>query len=265
MRIQFVFLTLVVSAAGCVASGTHEAVVQELDSTRQSLSSAQKETEKVREELKTRQEKLNRTTWALDRAEKDLLDLEIRKQDLQKELQESKLQLEVLREVEAETNRRNQIYNQFVEQLQVMIEEGQLTVGIEKGRVVIKLPDDVLFRSGRASLNAKGEQTLAQVAEVLAQFTDRRFQVEGYTDNKPISSARFPSNWELSAARALSVLHLLVEKGVDPEHVSAAGFGEYHARADNETPAGRELNRRIEIIMLPNLDVLSSELPTASR
>ena len=96
---------------------------------------------------------------------------------------------------------------------------------------------------------------------MLKQFSDRRFQIEGHSDNVPIKSARFPSNWELSTARALSVVHLLTEMGVTPENVSAAGFGEFRPRADNETEEGKQLNRRIEIVMLPNLDILSSELP----
>jgi chemotaxis protein MotB len=95
------------------------------------------------------------------------------------------------------------------------------------------------------------------VASVLAGIPDREFQVEGHTDNVPIATARFPSNWELAAARALSVVHLLQEQGVRPESVSGAAFGEYRPVADNADPAGRRLNRRIEIVMLPNLDVIA--------
>ena len=83
----------------------------------------------------------------------------------------------------------------------------------------------------------------------------------GHTDDVPIHTARFPSNWELSTSRALAVVHLLTDMGVTPENLSAAGFGEFRPRADNESDEGRKLNRRIEIVMLPNLDILSSELP----
>ncbi len=89
----------------------------------------------------------------------------------------------------------------------------------------------------------------------------KRNKIEGHTDNVPIKSARYPSNWELSTARALAVLHLQTEMGVAPENISAAGFGEFRPKADNKTEEGRRLNRRSEIVMLPNLDILSNELP----
>ena len=167
----------------------------------------------------------------------------------------------MLSKIEVETKRRNEIYAQFVNRLQSMIDGGQLTVSIDAGRIVINLPNNVLFNTGSANLNTEGKQAMAQIGEVLSQFTDRRFQIEGHTDNVPIKSARYPSNWELSTARALAVVHLLSEMGVTPENISAAGFGEFRPRADNETEEGRRLNRRIEIVMLPNLDILSSELP----
>ena len=179
----------------------------------------------------------------------------------QEQLTASQEEITTLRKIEAETKRRNEIYAEFVNKLQSMIDGGQLTVSIDAGRIVINLPDNVLFNSGSANLNPEGKQAITQVGEVLSQFSDRRFQIEGHTDNVPIKSARYPSNWELSTARALSVVHLLTEIGVKPENISAAGFGEYRPRADNETDEGKQLNRRIEIVMLPNLDILSSELP----
>ena len=179
----------------------------------------------------------------------------------QKELTASQAEIATLSKIEAETKRRNEIYAQFVNRLQSMIDGGQLTVSIDAGRIVINLPNDVLFNSGSANLNTEGKQAMMQIGEVLSQFSDRRFQVEGHTDNVPIKSARYPSNWELSTARALAVLHLLTEMGVAPENISAAGFGEFRPKADNETEEGRRLNRRSEIVMLPNLDILSSELP----
>jgi len=181
--------------------------------------------------------------------------------DTQEELTASQAEIATLSKIEAETKRRNEIYAQFVNRLQSMIDGGQLTVSIDAGRIVINLPNNVLFNTGSANLNTEGKQAMAQIGEVLSQFTDRRFQIEGHTDNVPIKSARYPSNWELSTARALAVVHLLTEMGVTPENISAAGFGEFRPRADNETEEGRRLNRRIEIVMLPNLDILSSELP----
>ena len=223
MRISIVVLLSVLILTGCVSSREHDAALQELSDTKQSLAGAESEIEKKQRELA--QMKLQ-----LDSAGKELVDLQIKRQDLQQELQESRLQIEMLREVEYETQRRNEIYSQFVERLQGMIDAGQLSVNIRNGRIVIELPNNVLFDSGRAQLNKEGKEALTQVAGILAQFQDRRFQVEGHTDNNPISSALYPSNWELSTARALAVVHLLIDANVDPVNISAAGFGEHQPR-----------------------------------
>ena len=291
MRIStltFTILPLLLLSA-CVSSGKHEAALAEMDSIRQSLGSAQEEINRNQQQIKKTeqeldaakmqnalaQEEISRNQQQIKKAEQklesakmqvvsaveELMKLEARKQDLQEELSESQTQMTTLRNIENETKRRNQIYEKFVNRLKTMIDGGQLTVSIEQGRIVINLPNNVLFKSGSANLNPEGEEALTQIASVLSQFSDRRFQIEGHTDNKPIKSARFPSNWELSTSRALTVVHLLTDMDVDPENISAAGFGEFRPRADNEIEEGRQLNRRIEIIMLPNLDILSNELP----
>lgn len=240
------FLTIIITSlslvvlSACVSSSKYDEAVAEMEQMRKSLGSTQEELAASQQELTTSQKELTTS---------------------QKELIASQAELATLRKIEAETKRRNEIYAQFVNRLQSMIDGGQLTVSIDAGRIVINLPNNVLFNSGSASLNSEGQQAMAQIGEVLSQFSDRRFQIEGHTDNVPIKSARYPSNWELSTARALAVVHLLIEIGVTPENVSAAGFGEFRPRADNETEEGKQLNRRIEIVMLPNLDILSSELP----
>lgn len=286
--LPIIFLPLVFLSA-CVSSGKHEAALAEIDTMRNSLGSAQDEIKRnqkrineteqelesakmknamAQEEINRNQEQIKKTEQELASARKQIMEatnelmiLDKRKQDLLQELSESKSQMATLKSIENETKRRNHIYEKFVNKLKTMIDGGQLTVSIEQGRIVINLPNNVLFKSASANLNPEGQSALIQIATVLSQFTDRRFQIEGHTDNKPIKSARFPSNWELSTSRALNVVHLLTEVGVVPENISAAGFGEFRPRADNDTEEGRQLNRRIEIIMLPNLDILSNELP----
>lgn len=250
------FVVFIVSS--CVSSRTHDAALQELSETKQSLYSAQSDIEQ-------KQQKLAQLKLQLDSAGKELVDLQIKRQDLQRDLQETNLQLEMMREIEAETKQRNEIYAQFVERLQGMIDAGQLSVKIRNGRITIELPNNVLFDSGRAQLNDDGKQALKQVAGILVQFQDRRFQVEGHTDDQPINSPLYPSNWELSTARALSVVHLLIESDVEPMNLSAAGFGEYQPQSDNTTSEGRQYNRRIEIVMLPNLEILSDEIPNLAQ
>ena len=294
MRFSTLTITILplILLSACVSSGKHEATLAEMDTMRQSLGSAQEEINRnqqqieqtvqeldaarmqnalAQEEINRNQQQIEKTEQQLESARKqivtatnELMKLEARKQDLQGELSESQAQMATLSIIENETKRRNQIYEKFVNRLKTMIDGGQLTVSIEQGRIVINLPNNVLYKSGSANLNPEGEETLTQIALVLSQFSDRRFQIEGHTDNKPIKSARFPSNWELSTSRALTVVHLLTELDVVPENISAAGFGEFRPRADNETEEGRQLNRRIEIIMLPNLDILSNELPNVT-
>ena len=137
-----------------------------------------------------------------------------------------------------------------------MIDGGQLDVRIQRGRMVIDLKQDILFPSGKAVLSPLGEDTLGKVAQVLATFPKRSFQVEGHTDNVPIKTDRFSSNWELSTARAVAVVKLFVARGLSPERVSAAGYGEHQPRADNASAEGQALNRRIEVVMLPDLQSL---------
>jgi len=163
-----------------------------------------------------------------------------------------------LSQIEAEVRERNRIYEDVIGTFQSLIDGGQLSVAIVDGRMVIQLPQDVLFPSGSATLNPEGRSTIGLVGDALAQIPARRFQVEGHTDNVPIATQRFASNWELSGSRAITVVRLLLERGVDPTMISAAGFGEHQPIADNEDPAGRRVNRRIEITMLPNLDVIAN-------
>ncbi|WP_345974922.1 OmpA family protein [Sulfurimonas sp. HSL3-7] len=273
-------------STGCVTKQTHEAALQELNKTRDSLGSAQKTIHDQQLQIESNEKEIARSKELIELNNVELSDLDLKKAVLQRELDEaqkllntaesqlqasrsrlsdSEAQLETMRQIEAETKKRNEIYARFVTELQKMIDGGQLTVSIEQGRIVINLPDNVLFATGSARVNADGQVALKQIANVLKEFSDRRFQIEGHTDNVPMKSARFPSNWELSTARALSVVHLMIQEGVAAENVSAAGFGEFHPRADNESKEGRALNRRIEIIMQPNLEILSNELPKVAE
>ena len=238
---KYILISLsAVLLSACVSSGKYDEAMAEMEKMRSSMGSTQ-------DELSTSQSENDRMRKSLG--------------STQAKLTASQAEIATLSKIEAETKRRNEIYAQFVNRLQSMIDGGKLTVNIDAGRIVINLPNNVLFKTGSANLNPEGQDALTQIGGVLTQFSDRRFQIEGHSDNVPIKSSRFPSNWELSTARALSVVHLLTEMGVNPENISAAGFGEFRPRADNEDEDGRKLNRRIEIVMLPNLDILSSELP----
>ena len=194
------------------------------------------------------------------RAEVDRLETALRQRG--GEYRDLQQRLESLAAIEREIRDRNRIYQDVIGRFQSLIDGGQLSVAIVRGRLVIQLPQDVLFESGSAVIGRDGRQTLAEVGAVLATLEDRSFQVEGHTDNVPIATARFPSNWELSSARALAVVQLLVQLGVTPENLSGAGYGEFQPVAPNDSAENRRRNRRIEIVMLPNLDVIAGmQLP----
>ena len=125
---------------------------------------------------------------------------------------------------------------------------------MEKG-LVITVVGDMLFDSGKSKIREEAYPLLDKVAYVLKEnMSGFNIGIEGYTDNVPIRHSHWKSNWELSTARSLSVLHYLVkEKGISPERLSAIGFGEYRPVASNETKEGRSLNRRVEIVIQPKL------------
>ncbi|MEM7647444.1 MAG: flagellar motor protein MotB, partial [Pseudomonadota bacterium] len=124
------------------------------------------------------------------------------------------------------------------------------------GRMVVVLPSDVLFKSGSSRLSKKGNETIDKVAKLLVSIPEKQFQVEGHTDNVPIRSAKFPSNWELASARALNVVNLMVKAGMPEQRISAASFADTKPVASNDTKEGKSANRRIDIVVIPDLSKL---------
>jgi chemotaxis protein MotB len=119
--------------------------------------------------------------------------------------------------------------------------------------MIVELPAQVLFPSGSAELTADGRKALGEVAKILRSMPRRRFIVAGHTDNVPVSTDRFASNWELSSARAVEVTAEMIRGGLRPEQLVAAGYSEHDPVARNTSDAGRQKNRRIEIILEPRL------------
>ncbi|MDD5072951.1 MAG: OmpA family protein [Candidatus Omnitrophica bacterium] len=138
-------------------------------------------------------------------------------------------------------------------------EQGVSVEMSERGLVVTFLAE-VLFDSGKAKVKTPAHEVLDKVAKVITEKApDRNIAVEGHTDNEPIKKSGWKSNWELSTARATSVLHYLEEKGIAPEKLQATGYGEYRPVASNDTIEGRQENRRVEIIILPRMSKAESE------
>jgi len=144
----------------------------------------------------------------------------------------------------------SQTYQELNQQLQAEVQADQVEIKQLQDRVKVTMVDEILFPEGGWQIDQKGERTLDKIVPVLKGLTDKRINVMGFTDNVPIGpelKKRFPSNWELSTARATDVVRYLVHKGVNPNMLSATGYGEQQPVASNDTAAGRRKNRRIEV------------------
>lgn len=179
---------------------------------------------------------------------------------LANDLEEARRAVAEYQRREEQQRQRLAAFRRMMQQFQAMIDSGRLRVRIVRGRMVIEMPSNILFQSGRARLSEEGGATLDEVASILRTIRNRHFQVVGHTDNVPVSRSRFGSNWDLSTARAVNVVQYLQESGVNPNFLSAAGNAEYAPSTSNDTEEGQAQNRRIEIVLMPNLD----ELPDLS-
>ena len=164
-------------------------------------------------------------------------------------------------ELEAKTGELAQLkgtYDKLEDKMKDEIAKGDIRLSQSGGRLRVDLVDKILFDSGEAVISKRGEGVLGRVGAVLATVEDKQIQVSGHTDSNPISeklTTQFPSNWELSVARAVNVVRFLEEKaGVPPKTLLASGYGQHHPIASNKNAHGRARNRRIEILLTPSLD-----------
>lgn len=185
-----------------------------------------------------------------------LKDMESSKSDLQKKLAELIKEKDQIEKAKAEeVSKIKSTYDELMNDMKKEVEQGSIQITQLKDKLSVNLVDKILFNSGEAEVNEQGKKVLKKVAEILKKVKDKQIRIEGHTDNVPIGGAlkeRFPSNWELSVARATNVTRYLQEVGgLDPKALFAAGFGEHRPIADNATPEGRSKNRRIEIVLVP--------------
>ena len=171
------------------------------------------------------------------------------------ELKEKLLQSEGrIDELQKENERAAQSHRSMEDEMRAALESKDVTISQLQGKLTVNILDRVLFDSGEAELKSGGEEVLRKVAAVLAQHPNVKLHVIGHTDNVPIRAGarnRFPSNWELSTARATSAVRFLSEKaGIEPRRLGAVGYGEFRPVADNTTAEGRARNRRIAITIL---------------
>ena len=179
--------------------------------------------------------------------------LEQRNAVLSRRLEENVVELSEAKNEEIE--RLKTTYDDLIEGLKEEIKKGQITITRMADKLNVKIVDSILFPSGKAEITSSGIKVLRQVGDILKKTRNKRVRVEGHTDNVPIHPKlqnRFPTNWELSAARATNVVRFLQEEvGINASHLEVAGLGQNHPVSTNKTRKGRMKNRRIEILLLP--------------
>jgi len=250
------FFAVAALASGCVTRGTFDEVVHERDglsTDKRRLEERVRMLEASAESLDSERVALIEQMEALQQAH-DTLDVDVRRlREAEKQLSDS------LSQREAELATRNQEVNQLrgtydglVSDLESEVAAGQIAIQQLREGLRLDMQEDVLFASGSADVNKGGQGVLGKVAERLKSMPNR-IVVSGHTDDVPIRTARFPSNWELASARATGVVRILAQRGVDATRLSAVSFGEFAPAASNDTPEGRLRNRRIEILLQPQL------------
>lgn len=276
--------SLVLALTGCVSAGKYDAAVGDAERARSALVTSRNDTARLSAEkqqlaarLREREGALGTTNARVEKCQFDLdnatlANVELRgilerlgkdadallsaKGMLAANLEQTRARLDELRKAQAAAETRAALFRELALKLKRMIDAGELQIVLRSGRMVLVLPNDVLFDSGKADIKPRGKETLGQIATALATFPGRRFQVAGHTDNEPIRLSRYESNWQLSSERALAVTAFMIQSGMAPEVLSAAGYGEFDPVAANDSPVGKAKNRRIEITLQPHIDEL---------
>jgi chemotaxis protein MotB len=195
--------------------------------------------------LQSRSDNLSQTIFELRRKVTDLED------------ENAKLKAEnagLAKAREEQVQKVSSTYESLLEKMKSEISQGQVTISELKGKLTVNMVDSILFDSGKAEVKKGGLEILGKVISILKDVSDKSIRIEGHTDNVQISRAlaqRYPTNWELSAARAINVARFLQDQGIDPANLAAVAYGEWKPVATNDTAEGKAKNRRIEIILVP--------------
>ncbi|MDD5762529.1 MAG: OmpA family protein [bacterium] len=230
---------------------------------RDKLAADKEELDKV---LQSKSDTLSQTIFDLRRKVTDLDaengKLRERNAALQKALDEKtkraadlEKEVETLKKVkEEQVQKVSSTYEDLLVKMKSEISQGQVTISELKGKLTVNMVDSILFDSGKAEVKAGGLEILGKVISILKDVNDKSIRIEGHTDNVQIVGGlakRYPTNWELSAARAINVTRYLQDQGIDPVHLSAVAYGEWKPVATNDTAEGKAKNRRIEINLVP--------------
>lgn len=248
-RALFALTLFAVALPGCKA----KKLQAELDATNDKLASTEADLASEQAKNKSLTEENQSFQARISELEGELASLNSQLEDLAKKQGLTAKELADLRAEKAKREKELDVYKNLFAELKAMVDAGTIEVVFRKGRMTLKLSNAILFDSGKAKLREEGKAAVAQLIPALKKVGDREFLVAGHTDNVPIRTARYKNNWELSTARAVSMVTEMVEDGYPGNRLGAAGFGEFDPIASNDTPEGKEQNRRIEIILMPNL------------
>jgi chemotaxis protein MotB len=249
---------------GCVSRGTFNRVEGERNSLandKRRLEQRVRMLEESAESLDSERVALIEELEGLRQAHEEL-DQDVRRlRQAEQELNQSLSQREEeLRSRNEEVDKLKSTYEGLVSDLESEVAAGRIAIEQLRDGLRLDLQEDVLFASGSADVNARGQAVLEKVADRV-KSVPHRVEVSGHTDDVPIRTTRFASNWELASARATGVVRILARRGVEPKRLSAISYAEFAAVADNATPQGRARNRRIEITLKP----VGSPTATADR
>jgi len=233
-------LVTLFAAAGCVSQGEFDKLQSEKNQEVASLQSSRSALEQQVSNLESQRASLEKQRDSLTK-EKDSLTQQVAELEAQRaRLQASEKQVEAR-------------YDKLRADLSDEVKKGQLQIRELEGKLTVDVAEQLFFDSGRATLKDTGKQVLQKVADSLKSYEDKAIRIVGHTDNVPISGGLqkvFPSNWELSAARATTVVRFLQDAGIAPERLVATGRAEYAPVAPNDSAEGRQKNRRIEITLI---------------
>ncbi len=230
------------------AKETLEQTQAELKSTQADLGKAQEQLQTTRAELTTSQEEVAKTSEAMQKMSQEMA-------GMQTSLSSARGQLQEREDVERQRDKQLQtLRNQASAELQEAIENGSVVVEPQVDGLLLRVGGNVLFRPGQANIRREGRATLDAITEFLQAHPDYKARVEGHTDNIPIGSAKslWPTNWELSTARASAAVRYFESQGIDTKRLSVGGYSFHQPLDTNETREGRARNRRIEIVLVPS-------------
>ena len=283
-QLIIIFLVLPLVLSACVSKNTYQQKVNETELLTGDVASLSASTTKLRQDKKELQDNLSALNARLvdslqqnSKLQRDLLaayanqerqegNLTLHQQQLTDMQQTNDRLLATVEDLsyalekekiarEARLAKVKNTYNRLVNALEDEIKRGELTISNLEGQLSVNLLNKILFDSGKTAIKPAGQKVLKSLGDVLGKFPDKALQIAGHTDNVQISSRlidRFPSNWELSTARATSVVHFLQDKvGLPGERLIAAGYSEYQPIVGNKTSENRAQNRRIQILLVP--------------